>query len=239
MGGTQSKSVINQVTEISVKATMRTIQECSTAATQSQLIDLQAKGDITIGDVTQRQGVQVDSKCLAQSDKQVKIRNDVAAAIANYAEAQGPAVLSLLGASKSEATVNIQNRLPMSFNMDTIQKNVTAVMQNQKIAVKSTEGKIIAGALTQEQTAQIVAKSIVADKSYASALNDISNKIAQGSKAKSTNPIADIISSIGTAFTGWIVYIAIAIIVIVAAILGLRVMRAGKSQSGGELDFDL
>lgn len=237
MGGSSSKSMVSVLNQISMDASMRTIQSCSTSATQDQLMELEAQGSIVISNVKLTQGVQVNSKCLAQTQKQIELKNDVATAITNFAEASGPAVLGALGASKSEAYANISNILNTNINMDTVQESVTASLQRQKVKAKSTEGRVIVSNLTMEQTAKVWAEAIVSDEQFAKSIVSLASKIDQGTKAETTDPIANLVGAVtkglaGAAMLPLIIGIVSIVIIIVLVLIIKLVSKVGKSAEG-------
>ena len=79
MGGTSSKTTVDILNSVAVSASMRTVQSCTTAASQNQLIQLQAVGDVTLGDINQNQGVSVNTECLFSTAK----KNEMAASMSN------------------------------------------------------------------------------------------------------------------------------------------------------------
>jgi hypothetical protein len=236
MGGSSSKSMVSILNDISMTASMRTIQSCSASATQDQLLELEAQGNIVIRDVTLTQGVQVNSKCMAQTQKQLELKNDIASAITNFAESSGPAVIGALGANKSDAIATVKNILNTNINMDTIQENVVAALQRQKIKAKSTEGKIVVSNLTMEQTAKVWAEALVADEQFASSITKLAAKMEQATKAETTDPIANLVGSISK---GLGIAMALPLIIGILSIVGIIVLvliivlisRIGKKSS--------
>lgn len=244
MGGSSSKSMVSILNQISMDASMRTIQSCSTSATQDQLLEIEAQGNIILSNVTLSQGVQVNSKCLAQTQKQLELKNDISTAITNFAESSGPAVIGALGANKSEAYATVSNILNTNVNMDTIQQSVTASLQRQKIGVKSTEGKVIVRNLTMEQNAKVWAEALVSDEQFAASVSKLASKMEQGTKAETTDPIANLVGSIskglGVAIALPLVVGIISIVsIIVLVLIIVLISRIGKKSDSGASAMEL
>lgn len=245
MGGTSSKAVANVLNEIAINASMRTIQECSASASQSQLLNIKSSGLVFASNITMKQGVQVDSTCLSSVNKRTQLISDISNQVAQWAEAQGPGVWSALGASRSEVATNVKNRFAPVLNMDTIQRSVTAAAQGQTANIEG--GTVILGNVTQEQTAKIVAKSIVKDDKVAAVINDMSNTIVAKSKATTTDPIANIIDSLGSALGKlgmigtifiYMIPILIAIVVIAGIVAGVKSMKKSNTENNDAIPSD-
>lgn len=242
MGGTSSKSTVNILNKISVDASMRTVQSCSTSASQDQLIELETQGSVFITNVKLTQGTQINSKCIAQTQKQLELRNDISAAIAQFAEASGPAVLSALGSSRAEVETTIKNELPLALNMDTIQENITASLQRQKVKVK-TDGNIFVTNLTMEQTAKVWAEAMVSDEQFASSITKIAAKIDQKAEAETTDPIANLVGAItkglGAAIMLPIIIGMVSIVAIIILVLVIRLVSKAGAKGSSEVPLGM
>lgn len=226
MGGTQSTSIVNSLTSACVNATQTSTAKCITTASQEQSIMLQAAGDVTVGDISQTQAVSVKSECLFSSQVQSDIQTAVANTLAQAAEAAGSGVTSAIGGSSSNTYANIYTMISANVKQEQIQEAVNNAMQKQTVSINAG-GNIVAGNITQSQTAQIIAKAIMNSQGYSTVINSVANQIDQSAKAKTTNPLSDIIGSVGDLWGKPILYIVLAIIAVsimgaLGAIFGSR-----------------
>jgi hypothetical protein len=217
MGGTQSTSIVNSLTSACVNATQTSTAKCITTASQEQSIMLQAAGDITVGDISQVQAVSVKSECLFSSQVQSDIQNAVANTLAQAAEAAGSGITSAIGGSSSNTFANIYTMISANVKQEQIQEAVNNTMQRQTVSINAG-GNIIAGNISQEQTAKLIAKAIMNSEGYSKVINEVANQIDQSAKAKTTNPLADIIGSVGDLWGKPILYIVLAVIAV--AVMG-------------------
>lgn len=234
--GSKTSSRVNILSNIAIDAVQRTVSECVSSATQSQLISAQyVAGDVDLSGLQMTQGANVQVNCLMQSSKQSEIRESIASAISQYAKAQGPAVLSALGGSESNARINISNRLQTSIKQEDIQKAIASNVQDQKIQFGTIGGNFIMRGATLEQTAKAVAEGIVNSTQVASVIKDLSDAIDQKAEAITSSPFADIfesLSAMGT--TVMIVFILIIALIVLAPLMLLFGGISAASAEGGK-----
>lgn len=182
MGGTQSKSSIDVLNSISSSVTQNIVKSCSTAATQNQLIQIQnVAGDVDLTGTSQKQGTSINSECLFSSNTQADLQNKLAQDLVNKADASGFPIVSALGSTKADAIINLKNQFSSSVNQSDLQQSITTSLQQQQISVANVGGNVIAKGINQDQTSEIVAKSIMQSSGYASVINDLAQKIDQKS----------------------------------------------------------
>lgn len=224
MGGTSSKTTVDILNSVAVSASMRTVQSCTTAASQNQLIQLQAVGDVTLGDINQSQGVSVNTECLFSTAK----KNEMAASMSNdivaKLSASSEGFLKSFGGSHSDAVTNIKNMFTAAVNMVDIQNNVTSSMQRQTLSVNAG-GNLVAGNISQSQTAEIIAKSIVESKNTNKVIQDIANAVDQNASS----------SNVGTA-AALAKYI---VIIVVVVIIGGIIAAAVRAYQASQEEYDL
>lgn len=217
MGGTQSSvSHYEALSSTSMSASMQTIQSCTTAASQSQIIQLVAAGNITVGDITQVQGVSIDTQCLFSADKTNTMASDISNAIVNNLEASGSGMTSVVANTRTEAVTKIKNELVVAINMDSVQNSVASTMQNQTVSINSG-GTIIAGNISQTQTASLIAKTIMKSTSVNSIIQDIANKADNKLKSEQKSALAGILK-----------YVLLILLVLVVAYVIFSISKCGK-----------
>lgn len=222
MGGTSSKTTAEVLTDISINASMNSLLNCVSSAAQSQTIDTQqTTGNVTIQDINLKQGATIDSSCVMKSEKRMEISNAVAAALAQYAESKGQAVLSALGSTKAEAVSKISNNIQSKLSQDTEQTFKTIVEQNQGITTGITGGNVVIKNITMDQGAKVSATALMQTSAFSSSINDVANKIDQTSKTEEKTIFGDIADAIKNFFlsvVGLITAAAVFLVVILMVI---------------------
>jgi hypothetical protein len=232
MGGTQSKSISEELNQLVTNVMADSFLECTSIASQSQMIELnKVTGNVTIENVNLNQGVSVDLSCVMQDSKKIDVANRVAQAIAQLADSKGEAVLSALGSTKAEATSKIFNELKNNINANTTTELSRMSNQTQGITDKKTiEGNVVIRGVTMVQGARETAASLMKTKAYSSVIDDAITKIDQKVAAMEKNPLAELISSIFS-IPGMLIALGIGGLVVI--ILLFKLMGAGSSGSSG------
>lgn len=218
MGGTQSKSTSDVLTMMGTNIASEVIQNCSSMASQSQLIEMgEVAGDFRLSDATFKQGVSIDMECVMDSSTQNEIANKMAASLAQEASAHGQGVMSALGGSSAEVQSNIATSIQNNISNNTKQETESAIFQEQAIKVGKVGGDVVIENLTMDQSAEVIAKGLMQSSAYNKAIQDTSMAIDQKSAAKNDNWIAGIVGE----FTGVVTWIVVGIVgvLIIAAII--------------------
>ncbi len=226
MGGTQSSASQTAITKIANNAATNTIMNCTSTASQEQMMTITTSGWLSVGGgASQTQGTAVNMSCVMNTSTQNQIASSVAAAVGQYASAQGPGVLAALGASSSNVSSMIQNDITTNITTNTQQEMTNNLSQKQSMNVNSSTGISIGVNYTQAQTASIIASALMQTTAYNSALTKVAMAVDQKSTAVTTNPISDVIDSIGKAISSIIstpfLIMGIAAIVIIIIIVVL------------------
>lgn len=234
MGGTESKTTVNILTDICINVVQQNINNCVQAATQQQIIDAShASGDVVISGVNMTQGAYVNMDCVMTSTLQSSIQSDMANAIAQYAETQGIAVLSALGKTKSEAVTNIQQIFSANVTQTITQEAVMQSLQLQKIDASYSGRNVTITDVNMSQGLEMTAKAILQSAGYSKAISEVSNLIDQTAKAKEENPLqvfADMLKNIVTSWIFLIVGLAVT-----GAVVAIFFFRYLFTTPGGQL----
>lgn len=233
--GSTATSRVNVLNNIAITAVQRTISDCVSSATQSQLISASyVAGDVDLSGLQMTQGATVQVNCIMQSSKQSEIRESIASAISQYAKTQGPAVLAALGGSESNARINISNKLATSIRQDDIQKAIASSVQEQKIQFGFIGGNFIMRGATLEQTAKVVAEGIVNSTQVSTVVKEIADTIDQTAEAKTGSPFADIFENLSSMGAMVVIFfiIVVAIIVLVPIMLLFGGVGAVAAEGG-------
>jgi hypothetical protein len=216
MGGRGSKSTSKVAidTSLAVQALARNVMSCTSQTAVSQLFQISGSYNI-IKNTKQVQAIKFNSTCTQSAQNIADLQQTVANAISNAASATGSGVLSALGASQSEAETVIKQNVSQSITQETIQTIVNNSAAQQAIIISGNNN--IVDNFDQSQTLDIVLKNcqdVINNLKSVQAMNNVAD---QTSSAVTTNPISDIIDSVGSIFEGfgWM-----GTIILVAAIIG-------------------
>jgi hypothetical protein len=202
MGGVSSKTTVDVLNEICTQVTMDSMMDCSGVATQDQMVSFQnVKGDVNISNVNMTQGVAVDLNCVMSANKQSDIADKVAAAIAQNADSKGQAVLSLFGNTKADATSNVKNQLMSRISANTSQELTAQINQQQTIVAANVGGSVVMTNVSMDQSARLVASSLMKTATYSAVINDSASKMDQKASSEEKNPIAEMIKAVGSIFS--------------------------------------
>lgn len=201
MGGTTSRSRAQIITDTSIENITKIVQNCVGTATQQQLLEISnVGGDINIGCINQEQSSSIDMTCVLQTQSKQEIDQQVTNNIMQQVNAVGVGVVSALGRTQAETELNVKNMLK-TRTANLTSQDVTASINNiQSIKFNNVRGSVIVGnCINQSQTARVVASGILNSTSYQSVINGIATQLDQVAAAKETNPISEIVKSVGDA----------------------------------------
>lgn len=231
MGGSESKTTVNHISEQISKVAMETVQSCEVSSQQKQKVRIINTGFRFWGSYKVEQQTDISNECFSDVKKQTELQNKVFQKIAQASTASGVGILSAFGASKSEAETNLRNTIKNSVTMKNIQRSYTEIRQEQEVDV-ITPGVSIVEKVELTQGAKVFAMATLKELDRAGVFNAITAHIDQKSKAETKSPldfIADIFGAIGRN----IVLIIIVIIVIISGVaLALMLRRGSPARQG-------
>ena len=188
-GSSGAHTTAQVLTEISTSVTQSTIQRYAQAATQAQLVSARnIKGDVSITNVSMKQGMAIDINRVTSSQTQSELQTALSNAIAGWAKSQGPAVMAALGGTAATASSNIKSIFKTSVDISTLQEEMLNSTQMQEVSAVDIDGSVVIANITLEQSASIIAKSMMESEAYATAIQKIANTIDQSAESKQTNP---------------------------------------------------
>lgn len=237
MGNTNTKSSIDVVNSMAIRSIQETIQNCTTTATNNQLIDLgYVVGDVTIDGLTQKQGISVKMDCVLESNTTNKMAANIASVIKQYADAESEGLLVPPGGTEVEVISNIENDLEIAMRQTDAQESVSEATNNQTIQAAYVGGNFVLKNVTMDQSIQMVATSIVKSTKVQETLAGILADLDQKSTATSKGTdaiIGDTISSIVDSITSSVgLLIALPIIIIFIFIGVIMFMNSGGGKKG-------
>lgn len=224
MGGSSSKASSKVVTDIITNIITNDMLTCAVYVQQTQSIDIKGSGNVLDG-VGQYQSYEIDIDCLQDSNRINELQNEIANAVAQYAEATGVAVISALGASHSKVKSEIINRIKNTVNMSSIMNCATAINQSQKISVDGDRN--ILRNVTQEQFAKMVRSCVQNIASKTTLVNQLDNEVDQESQATTEGPFDFITDAITDMFNSPVTMFFVFLVIIVAVIFAYLLLSGG------------
>lgn len=225
IGGSKSKAVINQLSEVITNVSMSTVQSCEVAAEQEQTLEVTNSGLKLWGSYSLTQQTEIQTTCFSDVNKQVQLQNQLINAIKQTSTADGVAILSAFGASQSEAEVNLTNLIKNNITMSNIQKSYTAIKQKQSAKFDNT-GIIGFESADLTQGSKIFAAATLQEMDKAGIFNTISNHVEQVSTATTSNPL-DVFGNMSSL----IIFAIIFLVMIIAAVLifgAVTLLKTGR-----------
>ena len=230
MGGSQSKTVVNQLSEQISNIAMSTVQECSVSATQDQSLDINNSGFLFWGNYRLEQQTEIKTECFSDIRKQIDLQNKIIQAISQATTAQNVGLLGAFGSSKSVAETNLTNIIRNNITMSNIQKSYTAVAQSQTVKFNNSG---VMGFTNVElvQGAKLFAAATLQELDRAGIFNTIESHIDQQSTAKVDNPLDFIANAISAVSTNIIAGILFFVVLLCGIIFGtIAIVKYANSE---------
>lgn len=212
MGAATSTSSVDVINNAIINVAMQQNQNCSGSVAATQVV---TESGLGIG-TTNTQTASVNLSCLQNVTVNASIISQMAAAISQAATSSSTALLPAY--SGSDAVTQISNVLQANISMDFIQKCASSASATQDLAISGVQ---IGVSNTQSATAfSSCMSTALASTSIAQTLTGTVNNTAAATA--NADPLSDLSDTV--------LYIAIIIIVIIAAGIGLVIyMTMGSS----------
>lgn len=182
MGGSSSKSVINQLSEVISNIAMSTVQSCENSVDQTQNLEVNNSGFRLWGTYKLAQQTEIRSDCFSDVNKQADLQNKIISTIANASTASNVGLLGAFGSSKSYAETNLTNIVRNNVTMSNIQKSYNAIRNSQ--SAKFTNSGIIGFEQVElTQGAKLFAAATLQEVDKAGIFNAIEGHIDQNSQS--------------------------------------------------------
>ena len=214
MGGSSSKTVLNQLSETITNMAMQTVQDCLVTADQEQNLNINNSGWNIFGLYKLKQSTDVSSTCFNDSQKQAELQNKIYNAISQASTAQGTAVLSAFGSSSSAAETNLKSIIKNNITMSNIQKNYNMIKQKQNANVNNS-GLSFFTSVDMTQGAEVFAASTLQEVISAGIFDKIGTYVDQNSQADTTSPLnifGDLFGSLGSSLYYLFIFIVVLVV---------------------------
>jgi hypothetical protein len=216
MGGSESKSVVNQLSETITNIAMNSVLDCQVAAVQDQNLLVENTGWNLFGSYKLEQTSDIKSSCFTDSKRQTQLQNEIINAVKNATTASGGSIMPAFGDTSSNSETNLTNIVRTSITSSNLQKNYNSIRQAQNVTFKNS-GVVGFQQLQLTQGAQIFAASTLKALDDAGIFNAITTHIDQKSSADTSLFNFDL--GLGGLFGGgssWLYLLVIIVVVFIA-----------------------
>jgi len=234
MGGSQSTTTAKMLEESITKMSTSIVQSCLAETTQNQSLDINNTGTMGSSTFNMNQASTIKSSCFQNSQLQTQLQNQIMSTIEQVAKAQGDALWSAIGASKTSSNTSIKDVINNDVTLSNIQKNYDMIKQSQSTTVNNT-GTFQGITVNMSEGASIFSAATNALLNSTGITDAVVAHVAQHSTSITKSPISGLVdlvgkvaSAVGTSITEIYIFIAFIIIVIIGSIVYLLSSHATK-----------
>jgi hypothetical protein len=239
-GGSTSSATITALNNTCINAVQESLKQCITSATNEQMIMIRAGGDITLGNIDQTQFTSIDQNCAISSTMETNIQSAIVNTLKQAAEATGSGITSVLGGSQTNVQAHIQNLVNVNLRQGDVQNTIAGALQKMSVVLEAGRN-VVVGNINQSQTSKVIATAIMNSTGAQSVVTTVANAMDQTTKSVTTNPISDIVDSVGSAvgnivdsvggiFTGPIMLLLGLVFLVIIAVLVMKNLSKGEAQ---------
>jgi hypothetical protein len=219
-GGAKSTTTTNVATKSVVEAVARNIMNCSSNALQVQRFVI--SGDFNVVKNTKMvQNLKLSSDCSQDAKNIADLQQAVSNAIKQSAEAQNVALLGVLGSSKSEVNLNIDNEVKQVITQENIQNIVNQSNAQQEFIISGNNN--IVDNFSMDQTSEIVYNNAQKVVNQLKSVQQIETQADQEAKATMKGPLSEVLDSLfgGASSLIWVI-IAVGVIGLIGGFIYMR-----------------
>jgi len=236
MGGSSSKATTNVKTRSVVDAVARNIMDCRSNTTVKQSFIVSGNYNI-VKNSKQVQHTKLSSSCAQDTKNITNLQRAVANAVKQSASSQSVSLIGVLGKSESEVISNIEDEVIQNITQENIQRIINESNATQEIVISGNNN--IIDNFNQTQTFEIVFKNAQKVVNELKSVQAIENATNQSSVSTQTNPISEIISSIGGIITGTWGIIAIVVVVVIITVAYFLTVVVGVGDGVGDISAEM
>jgi hypothetical protein len=231
MGGSSSKTSTELISEVISKHVTKNIQNCTTVVNVKQKLSASGKGSIIrIGkNATINQTVSISINCIQKNVNVDSIKKQINHAISQTSTASGESILSVIGASGSDAISTIRNVVNNVVTVENIQNCAAKVNQQQLFEASNGAQIIFDPGSSANQTLNMMNNCFADMTTKIMDQTGISSDIDQVADAKTTSPFAFISDIVGEISP--FKMISLFFILIITVIIGVVVYPMVKSDT--------
>lgn len=231
MGGSSSKTAINNLSEQITNVAMSTVQSCEVSSVQSQSINASNSGFRLWGNYKLEQTTDISAQCFSDVQKQTELQNKIIQAISQATTADNIALIGAFGRSNAEATANLTNIVKNNITMSNIQRSYNSIKQEQT-ANFSNSGVVLFDSVSLTQGGKIFAAATLSELDRAGIFNTIQTNLDQSATATMANPLDFIAKTVGAITSSLTMSVIFFIMIIIIAIVGVTFLVRAVFSSG-------
>jgi hypothetical protein len=231
MGGSESKTAVNALSQAISNMAISTVQTCEVASTQDQNLTVNNSGFRFWGHYKLTQQTDIKSECFSDVSKQAELQNNIISIVSQSSSSSSIALLGAFGTSNAEASANLRNIVQNNVTMSNIQKSYSTIRQNQSVTFNNS-GVIGFDDVELVQGAQLFAAATLQEIDKAGIFNSITTHVDQEASAKQENPLDFIAKIFGAVTDSITMTILFFIIIIAVAIFGFVYLMKAMGDSG-------
>lgn len=214
MGTSSSKTSTNIYTKNVANALSRSIQNCTGTTAINQQVTIRGNNNVVRG-VRLVQGMKLSNKCSFDQKSMQEIQATVENAIKQQAEAQNVALMGALTSSSSVSETDIHNEVVATITQESVQNIVNDFNAKQEFFLDGNSN--IVEDITMEQSMEILNEGSMKLINEMSVITKMNNAVDQTAKSTQTNPVAEILETLGDIFTElgglWTIIIVVALVI--------------------------
>ena len=225
MGGHQSKTTLNDTTNIITHAILKQVQNCVSQTSGKDIVRISGNNNV-IKDVDQSITISVNQKCVNDETNKSNFNSKVANSVAQTLSDSDVALTQWADGSSTLADAQLVTNLTTNIEDITVQKCISKLDGENIIDISGTSN-VVEG-IHQIQAADLISNCLQSSKKILETSAEVSTIANQRAKHISTNPLAfisDIIGSIGSNIIIVIILIIVMVIVISMISHSLRIPK--------------
>jgi hypothetical protein len=233
MGGSSSKSKSTVIAEALNEVMVSSIQRCSNETEVFQELSVKGDGNI-LSDIQMNQVYSAITSCVNKTDWVTDLQTQLEAKLKQSADAQGVALLGVLGKTSSDVDNEIRNSIKNAVNVQTLSEMVNKMKQKQSITVEGNRNVLTR--ISLKQMNNNISTSTQELVGSIKALNDISSDVDQKAKSVQQDPIANLLSGLANLMSGPMMWVAI---ILLGGLIAVMVfLNTGAGQAIMDKGFD-
>ena len=234
MGATKSKSYSATINDVVSNTIVENFAKCSVTVNQSQVLDLSGSSGANISNVSQKMAGTIKQECVISSQNMNALKDEIAANIAQTANAKNIALVG--GNNTAESYSLVKTVVDSNINQRSVSDMVQSINQQQIINASNSIGATLNN-YTQEMTTESMLKAISDNVNSMDLGKQLVVDLEQDTKSTSENPmtaifegVKGVLGTVGDIVTGPFKYIILLIVVIIASIFIIPSLFRGSSQ---------
>jgi hypothetical protein len=223
MGTTSSKNVSDSMMEVSTQVLTKVIQDCSSAMSATQVIDLTGCRDVTLKNIDFNQVVSVDTSCIQNTYTDTAISTDMEQATKQQAETIKQAFSMNPASAEAINITRLAQNLSTSVVNEYRQNCRRAISALQEMNLNDCSDIVLKGVKFTQKVSDATNCAMSSDTVVA-VQNELRQSVDQSAKVKEEN------------MWSWLVNLIVVVVigvVVVAVVVGIAKVASEAGNKGG------